>query len=421
MKNDFDIGNNNMKKFNIKPDSLKLISLMCLILAVIIQIIHNINIDGYIRDFIIPFILMTGGYLFLINKHKLEKNENAYILLIPIILILLSNTIIDIDLSNKVLNIIIVPILEAMFFFLLTNKNYKISKETLNWIFKLFPEDIFNNLGHVKKALNSIKHPKGKIVLNVFLGSLIGIPIALVLLFLLTSADRYFSEFTGFILEFVSNVLFTNSLFSNILFIIIIFVILFSVFINILKNENTKLKETTYNKVNSTITSTILIIINAVFVLFLISEISKVAGNFLHLPIEYTYAEYAREGFFQLLAVTTINFSILLYYIYYTKIVKNNDFIKNMLLLLIAFSILLIFNSYYRMFLYIGEYGFTVLRLQVILFLTMELILFGILMQKVIRKLKYNDAVLFTTIMLTFYILNVYFCSSDFVLLLNSI
>jgi hypothetical protein len=364
---------------------------------------------------------MLLGYIILIGKHNLEKNKNAYILLIPIALILLSNTIIEIDISNKILNVFVVPVLITTFLFMLTNKNYKISKESLNWIFKLFPKDTFYNLKYVREVSNSITHPKAKVALNILLGSIIGIPIALVLLFLLTSADKYFSGFVGFILDFASSVLFTNSLFTNILLIVITFVILFSIFVNILKNEETKLEEATYHKVNNTITSTILIIINAVFILFLISEISKLTVNFLHLPIEYTYAEYAREGFFQLLIVTSINFTIILYYIYYTKIVKNNNFIKKMLLLLMAFSILLIFNSYYRMFLYIGEYGFTVLRLQVILFLAMELISFSILIKKIISKLKYDDAIIFTSILILFYILNIYLCSNSFTSLFNNL
>jgi hypothetical protein len=72
------------------------------------------------------------------------------------------------------------------------------------------------------------------------------------------------------------------------------------------------------------------------------------------------------------------------------------------------------------MFLYIGAYGFTVLRLQVILFLAMELILFATIAKKIIGKLEYDDAIIFLVISLSFYILNSYLCIDKFAKLLNN-
>ena len=199
------------------------------------------------------------------------------------------------------------------------------------------------------------------------------------------------------------------------------FIVLFSVFVNTLKNRNQNKKEQKLRVANNSISSTILIIINFVFVLFLVSEISKLTVNFLHLPVEYTYAEYAREGFFQLLFVTIINISIILYFVYYTTVIKENKLVKNLLLILVTFSILLIFNSYYRMFLYIGAYGFTVLRLQVVLFLLMELILFMVIVKKILNGIKHNDAFIFMVVIVSTYVLNVYLCSKTFIELINKI
>ena len=97
-------------------------------------------------------------------------------------------------------------------------------------------------------------------------------------------------------------------------------------YLNIIRNKNTKMS-ISIKKADHTPANIILIIINIVFILFLISEISKITINFLHIPVQYTYANYAREGFFQLLIVTTINFSIIAYYLYYTNIIKENKLI----------------------------------------------------------------------------------------------
>lgn len=71
------------------------------------------------------------------------------------------------------------------------------------------------------------------------------------------------------------------------------------------------------------------------------------------------------------------------------------------------------------MFLYINEYGFTILRLQVIFFITMELILFGLLIKKIVYKLKYYEGITFTTIFIITYILNLYLCNESFINLIN--
>ena len=151
--------------------------------------------------------------------------------------------------------------------------------------------------------------------------------------------------------------------------------------------------------------------ISLVYILFLVSEISKLTTNFLNVPIEYTYASYAREGFFELLGVSSINIIILVFYFNFTDSIKNNKFIKILLFMIILFSIFIIFNSYYRMGLYIFEYGFTILRMQVMMFLTMELLFFIILSVKLF-KLKFNyHGLKYFIIMLITYLLNIYICN----------
>jgi len=178
------------------------------------------------------------------------------------------------------------------------------------------------------------------------------------------------------------------------------------------------MKEMEYKNLDNTMITTILSIVNIVFVLFLISEISRITVNFLRLPLEYTYSSYAREGFFQLLFVTIINFSIIIFILYKTKLIKENKWIKRLIIALILFSLMLIGNSYYRMFLYINSYGFTILRLQVILFLAMETILFSIILKKIITKLN-KDALIYFIIIISFYILNLYTCNQMFIDLIN--
>lgn len=382
--------------------------LIPILAAIIIVFFHNLNINWYLKSIVIPFSVLIISNIAIYEKDKFI-NKKAYFMLIPITLILISDPIIKIDASNKFLNVIVLFILVSIFLFLLVNKNYKISVNNISLMFKLFPDKIFSNLKYLKPSITKEKNKK---IVNVILGLAIGAGISFVILLLLTSADDYFDAFLDkFSISFNLDI-------SNIILFIIWFIIIFSISINVYKNKDIKMREVRLKKIDNTIIITVLSVINFVFVLFLISEISKLCGNFLQLPKGYIYSSYAREGFFQLLFVTLINFSIISFLMYKTNGIKENKIVRNLIFLLISFSIILIFNSYYRMYLYIDKFGFTVLRLQVMLFLTMEVVLFGFIIKKILSEIK-NEGVILLSIMSFFYVLNLYLCNDWFIRLIN--
>lgn len=381
--------------------------------ALLIVIISNLKIDWYFKTIMFPFFMVLVSSTILVMKND-DINKKAFYLLIPIILIIFSNLILillkgTLDENNEILNIIVLPILISIYLFSLINKNYKITLVNIPLMFKIFPRYLFRNLKFLKIKTSREKTNK---ILNAVFGIIVGIVFSIVILLLLMSADDYFNKFVS--KAFIS----INFDFSKLMQFVIFFIIIFSIGVNLIRNRYIVMKENKTRKIDHTIIISMLSVINLVFVLFLISEISKLCGNFLQIPKGYIYSSYAREGFFQLLFVTIINFSIILYLIYKTNVIKENKIIRNLVLVLIAFSVLLIFNSYYRMFLYIGKFGFTNLRLQVILFLFMELILFGIIIKKIINKVN-NDGLIFLVIMTSFYVINLYICNDFFIRLIS--
>lgn len=381
--------------------------------ALLIVIISNLKIDWYFKTIMFPFFMVLVSSTILVMKND-DINKKAFYLLIPIILIIFSNLILillkgTLDENNEILNIIVLSILISIYLFSLINKNYKIALVNIPLMFKIFPRYLFRNLKFLKIKTNREKTNK---ILNAVFGIIVGIVFSIVILLLLMSADDYFNKFVS--KAFIS----INFDFSKIMQFVIFFIIIFSIGVNLIRNRYIVMKENKTRKIDHTIIISMLSVINLVFVLFLISEISKLCGNFLQIPNGYIYSSYAREGFFQLLFVTIINFSIILYLIYKTNVIKENKIIRNLVLILIAFSVLLIFNSYYRMFLYIGKFRFTNLRLQVILFLFMELILFGIIIKKIINKIN-NDGLIFLVIMTSFYVINLYICNDLFIRLIG--
>lgn len=381
--------------------------------ALLIVIISNLKIDWYFKTIMFPFFMVLVSSTILVMKND-DINKKAFYLLIPIILIIFSNLILillkgTLDENNEILNIIVLPILISIYLFSLINRNYKIALVNIPLMFKIFPRYLFRNLKFLKIKTNREKTNK---ILNAVFGIIVGIVFSIVILLLLMSADDYFNKFVS--KAFIS----INLDFSKIMQFVIFFIIIFSIGVNLMRNRYIVMKENKTRKIDHTIIISMLSVINLVFVLFLISEVSKLCGNFLQIPNGYIYSSYAREGFFQLLFVTIINFSIILYLIYKTNVIKENKIIRNLVLILISFSVLLIFNSYYRMFLYIDKFGFTNLRLQVILFLLMELILFGIIIKKIINKVN-NDGLIFLVIMTSFYVINLYICNDFFIRLIS--
>lgn len=391
--------------------------LVPLISAILIVVAGMLNIDFYFKSVMFPFLMILISSTILVKDYE-GINKKAYLLIIPIVLIIISNLVLkvlkgNLDGTNQLLNIIVLPLLISTYLFILVRSDFKVSLENMFLVFKLFPKNLFKNLKFIKIDTKKDKNDK---VINIIFGTIIGVFISGLILALLTSADAYFDKF-------LSSIVTNFNVDFNLWYVIkgiIYFVILFAIGINLFKNKEIALKESKMSCVNKTVVTTMLFIVNFVFVLFLISEISKLCGNFLKVPKGYIYSSYAREGFFQLLFVTLINFGIILYLIYKTNLVKEDKKVKYLVLSLIAFSIFLIFNSYYRMFLYIGRFGFTNLRLQVILFLFMEIILFGFIIKKILRGAK-KDGLVFLIIMTITYVINLYVCNDWFIGILEKI
>lgn len=401
----------------IKANILKITLFITIISSILITIVSRIDSLGdYGRQAVLPISIIIIAYTVFIKLLKIKVNESAYFYLIYIFLILFSHYIIPLDDINYALNIIVVYVLTSIYIFSLVNNNYKIGINFYKWLFKLIPGYLFSNLEYAKDAVNEVKinnkHNK-----DIIKGLLIGGGLLIVLLTLLSSADKYFASFISKVLSFIH--LDFTSLIQIGITLTLSFIFIFSTTINIY--QNLKRKEFDINKkdVNNTISYIILGFVNFAYLLFLISEISKITTNFLSIPINYTYAQYAREGFFQLLVVTSINFGILIYYQNFLK--NNNKWIKYLLLTIIFFSIFLIFNSYYRMGLYIFEYGFTILRLQVILFLTMELLFFIILTIRLFKPAKKSNNFRYLIIIMITYFLNVYLCNDLIINFINEL
>jgi len=217
---------------------------------------------------------------------------------------------------------------------------------------------------------------KSRVLPKVLLGILISIPILAIVIWLLSSADIVFRN------------LFLNTSISRIarhFFIIIITSVYTVSFLWALIKAFNEREMVAFSKIkwklflDPVILLTVLIIINIIYVIFSVIQFAYLfGGSSFVLPSAYTYAEYARRGFFELIIVSIINFGILLFGITFVKKDNKKIFIaiRTILTLLVISTFILLVSAFYRMLVYEQAYGFTYLRIFVQTFMIMLFFLF---------------------------------------------
>lgn len=104
-------------------------------------------------------------------------------------------------------------------------------------------------------------------------------------------------------------------------------------------------------------------LISLVYLVFCFIQIVYLFGGLGTLPENYTYARYAREGFFQLVFVCIINLALVLIC---NKRFRKNNILKGILIFISLCTYIMIASSTYRMILYIKAYHLTFLRVLVL-------------------------------------------------------
>ena len=197
----------------------------------------------------------------------------------------------------------------------------------------------------------------GQVVLGIILAGLL----LLVIFPLLFSGDMVFAEF---IRLFTGN--FRGFSFSTgwITLFLAGFILCFAVwqaFVNYDPDFETEEKEERPIQVAGI---TCISILTAVYLIFCAIQLGSLFfGHGMGLPDGYTYAEYARSGFFELLGVSIINLLIVLavIHLFYPK-----RLMQRLLTVFSGCTYVMILSSGYRMCMYIEAYRFTLSRVLVL-------------------------------------------------------
>jgi len=351
-----------------------------LIIGIVFDILFYNKTMGISYPIFIFMVIAVLALIFMKTYSTLEKK--AWIWVIPVILLSITLSIYSNQIL-KILNFIIVPYLVIM----LASNVSKLNRA--DWADLRFLADFFKR---IFVPLRYIHMPfitfftmtegkegkRGRIATRVALGLIISIPLLAVIIWLLSSADIIFKD------------IFLNIPVSKIIkhfFVILavsVYVICF--FWSILKSFDEK-KKPAYSRMkwkkflDPVVLITIISLLNIVYAVFSVIQFTYLFwGESFVLPSSYTYAEYARRGFFELIVVSVINFIIILIAVSFIR--KENRKVhlasKVLLSLLVGFTFVLLISAFYRMLIYEQAYGFTYLRIFVQAFMVLLFFLFTI-------------------------------------------
>lgn len=194
--------------------------------------------------------------------------------------------------------------------------------------------------------------------LYVLLGLVITVPLAIIVLLLLTSADVVFKNIADNMLSGFK----AGNIIHFVWMIAFLFFVSYGILVllckGVIKEEvkDNRKGEPLIAIPVATVLSFMYIVFSGVQILYLF------IGN-MELPAGYTYAEYAREGFFQLLAVGILNLILVLVGLCYFR---PNRLLKIILTVMSACTFVMLASSAMRMIIYIQYYYMTFLRILVL-------------------------------------------------------
>ena len=222
----------------------------------------------------------------------------------------------------------------------------------------------------------------------ILLGILIGLPMVLVLVELLSSADQIFSKAIGSAFHyFLRQALFSSNLFLAAGLLLAGFFGSYC-FLSALCLRNMPEWKQKSRRRNPMIAVTFLSMVTVVNLLFCGIQVLFLFTGGRLLPEGYTYAEYARQGFFQLLFVCICNLALVLFCL---AVFQRHRVLRILLLVFSGCTYIMIASSAYRMLLYISTYHLSFLRVLVLWFLAM----LAVLMAGVVLEIREESFQLF--------------------------
>jgi len=245
-----------------------------------------------------------------------------------------------------------------------------------------------------------------KVLSQVIKGIVIAVPVLLIFLILFSSADLIFKKY---ITDLINIDIEPETVLRSVLVLIatLIFTGAYSYIFREAKNQNESQQNVNPSNFGHIESSILLGSVNVLFFIFILVQLAYLFGGAGNISAQgFTYAEYARRGFFELIAVSVISLLLLLAVEKY--IVKKNENhapgFKILSTALVIQVILIMASAFTRLTLYEDAYGFTILRFYSHAFIILLAIVFCMLLYKIYIDKRENAFVFRGFILVLFFL-----------------
>lgn len=232
---------------------------------------------------------------------------------------------------------------------------------------------------HAARYTKTSRNAGGKNALIAAAGVCASIPFALIVILLLGDADAVFAQIVIGLFNDIFNfrtlmAIIVKTLAAAILF----YCILCSRYA---KSISEQIKD--HRNGNPFLAVSFLAILVLAYLLFCGIQVYYLFLRQGTLPESMTYAQYAHQGFFQLVFVVFFNLVLVLFFL---KFFKMNRPLRFTLTVISSCTCIMILSAAYRMILYVSTYHLTFLRLLVLWFLTMVAVLMAGIFRLIYRE-----------------------------------
>ena len=220
---------------------------------------------------------------------------------------------------------------------------------------------------------------------RILIGILASLPVLLVVLPLLVSSDAAFS---GLISMFSDNIF---SIIMKCILGLIIAVLIINFCFALKKQDLRTFEPITVKGIDNVITISFLSVLSICYFAYMFSQLAyffSAFSGFLPKDYEFTVAEYARKGFFELCVIAGINFVIIFITILLSR-KENNKMclpLKLICTFISFFTLLITATALAKMFMYIRSFGMTELRISTSAFMIFLFIVFIALIFRIYFK-----------------------------------
>ena len=319
-------------------------------------------------SYLVFIFMFYAVFFWRFRRFSFSHQRFGYLVLICIWLLSIS-FFTHINQFFNVLNLLVIPCLVIFHLVLVT------SQKSLTWSKPVFVRYLLSKLIESLKynvafayligklSKQGVDEKKYLVWKKILIGVLISVPVLFVVLSLLMSADTEFERMMGGIPQ-LFKLVDEEIIFRTI--VVLIYTFAFFGLMQVLWNKQIKAivqKETVQLfKMDAIISITVLVLINAVYLLFTIIQFKYFFSG--SLQGDFTFAEYARKGFFELLFVTLINLTITVTILNFVKPAGNfmKRFIQILLTALVLSSGVMLSSAFIRLSMYEAAYGFTFIR-----------------------------------------------------------